>query len=398
MEPANKDTEPPSTSGQKRALADGKRAREEKRRKWDAKQARKHAVEKTEDSRSSWISENAHFASLVSEKDAEDMAVIRENPTSQLETLLAPYVDVQDTRKYPPANQSDCDEHLFVAEGTETIRLLIQQSTEIPPNGLGPIVLKSIFVKPSILFEAPVNLLNDVQTCQTKRQDSGGNDNNPGFHVLVGSETALSRVAGFPVSRGAMACGVIPRDRNESWLKNLIDCRMKEGGSKKIRLLALDGICDTANLGSMIRCASAFGVDALVLSKDCCEAWYRRSIRVSMGHIFRVPVVRVENLSETIQDWSLRYPALHSFAAVIDTDTLLETLGHGTVPSSWCCVMGNESQGISPPVARACTQRIRIDMEQGVDSLSVPIACGILLHGLKEREGKQSAIGSSNIK
>jgi tRNA G18 (ribose-2'-O)-methylase SpoU len=47
--------------------------------------------------------------------------------------------------------------------------------------------------------------------------------------------------------------------------------------------------------------------------------------------------------------------------------------------------MGNEANGISSVVAKACSYTMRIDMVQGVDSLSVPIAAGILLHGLKER-------------
>jgi tRNA G18 (ribose-2'-O)-methylase SpoU len=56
------------------------------------------------------------------------------------------------------------------------------------------------------------------------------------------------------------------------------------------------------------------------------------------------------------------------------------------IARSWCCVMGNEGNGISSVVAKACSYTMRIDMVRGVDSLSVPIATGILLHGLKERE------------
>jgi tRNA G18 (ribose-2'-O)-methylase SpoU len=60
----------------------------------------------------------------------------------------------------------------------------------------------------------------------------------------------------------------------------------------------------------------------------------------------------------------------------------------GNVPDRWCCVMGNESSGISTNVIDVCNYTIRIDMEPGVDSLSVPIAAGILLNGLRERECK----------
>lgn len=58
----------------------------------------------------------------------------------------------------------------------------------------------------------------------------------------------------------------------------------------------------------------------------------------------------------------------------------------GDVPDRWCCVLGNESNGISTKVALACHHTIRIEMDDGVDSLSLPIAAGILLHGLRERE------------
>ena len=79
------------------------------------------------------------------------------------------------------------------------------------------------------------------------------------------------------------------------------------------RVLAIDTTYDAANLGGMIRSASAFGVDALLLSDDSCDAWYRRSVRVSMGHIFRVPVVRCPDLAGTLrelQDSGLRYARL----------------------------------------------------------------------------------------
>lgn len=375
-----------TTAGRKR-MVDGNQVREEKRRKWEAKQARKREGEERELSRRSWFQENSHFASLVREPDVDFIQKVPE-PTntevSPLMSLLEPYFDVQDKPIKEIVRKDSSKEHLFVAEGTETIRILIQQSQKPRVDGLQCIQLRSIFVKPSLLFEQPVNLMADVMEARKLNKVAKGES--PGFHVLVGSEGALSKVAGFPVSRGALACGVIPTDRNEAWLSNLLKSRLSTNGSKKIRLLALDGICDTSNLGSMIRCASAFGIDAIVVSHDTCECWYRRSIRVSMGHIFNVPVVRVQDLSSEIKSWSDCYPELVSFAAVIDTDTLLEDIRPQTVSTAWCCVMGNEGNGISENVSKACTTRIRISIAKGVDSLSVPIACGILLHGLKERE------------
>lgn len=386
-----------SNTNQKRRLVQGKQLKEEKRRKWLTKQQAQQQQSSTscigslEPSRLEWFQENSYFASWISKADVDSLkgAHQSEGTKSNLEALLAPYVNIQD-KPNKEQSKSNERERLFIAEGTETIRILIQQSIKARDDGLQPIELKSIFIKPSILFHDPVHLLADVErVCEARRSSKDATTQHPGFHVLVGSETTLSEIAGFPVSRGALACGIIPMDRDEEWLDAFLARRLNGAGNDgSIRLLALDGICDSANLGSMIRCASAFGISAIVVSQDTCDCWYRRSIRVSMGHIFRVPVVRTKDLAGTIRQWSQRYRQLETFAAVIDTDNLLESIQPSHVSPSWCCVMGNEGTGISRSVADACTQRVRINMERDVDSLSVPIACGILLHGLKEREKK----------
>jgi len=110
-------------------------------------------------------------------------------------------------------------------------------------------------------------------------------------------------------------------------------------------------------------------------------------VRVSMGYIFNVPVVRVDDLANTLRGFAKSVSCV-SYAAVIDRDAalVLEEMGRGEVPRAWCCVMGNEGNGISDAVTKACSHRLRIEMSEGIDSLSVPIATGILLHGLKERE------------
>jgi tRNA G18 (ribose-2'-O)-methylase SpoU len=375
-------------TGSRKRLADGKATREEKQRKWEAKQARRQLEEVKESERQDWVKVNSSFASHISEND---VGLIKSDSHSNLflKKLLAPYFDIQDG---PPTRFDDScpEEQLFIAEGTETIRILINQSSgQILPD-IKPITVKSIFVKPSVLFEPPVLLVEEIEKAiEAKKQDDSETEACPQYHVLVGSIDTLSDVAGFHIARGALACGVVPSDRDEAWLDDFMRRRFKSknGG---LRLLVLDGICDTSNLGAMIRCASAFGIDVVVLSQDCCDAWYRRSIRVSMGHIFLVPVVRVSNLEAKIRQWTKDFTELISYAAVIDpdADVLLEELDRGQVPRAWMCIMGNEGRGISSSVQKACTKRIRINMLSGIDSLSVPIATGILLHGLQERETK----------
>lgn len=105
---------------------------------------------------------------------------------------------------------------------------------------------------------------------------------------------------------------------------------------------------------------------------------------MSMGHIFRVPCVRVHNLARTISNLQEAPYRVRAYASVVDPDlSSPKTCILGTMRSlpsaSWCLVMGNEGNGISTVVREVCRHTISIAMSDGVDSLSVPVACGILL-------------------
>ena len=381
-----------SQQSRKMSAADGKQTRDAKRKRWEAKQASLEEQKSKDDVRETWMCNHADRCTKVELDDVERIKTARERASlsdAALEALLRPYVDLKDG----PERLESSGDTLFIAEGTETVRLLIQQCSKD-----GALTVKSIFVKRATLFDLPVQLMTDVTKVSTEssRKRTMGEDLNesvqemsaeqgrPPFHILVGTEEAMSAVAGFHISRGALACGVVPK-RDEAWLNRFIS---QKDPSKGLRLLALDGISDSANMGSMIRCAAAFGVDAMILSHDCCDAWYRRSVRVSMGYIFHVPVVRVGDLPSILR--GLASSSCVSYAAVIDRDAdcVLEEMRRGEVPRSWCCIMGNEGNGISKTVLQACNHRLRIGMADGVDSLSVPIAAGILLHGLKEIEAR----------
>ena len=106
-----------------------------------------------------------------------------------------------------------------------------------------------------------------------------------------------------------------------------------------------------------------------------------------MGHCIKVPSIRVSNLSKSIQNLNAQFQ-ITSYADVIDKDAdmVLDETKQGEISKKWCLVLGNEGNGISQTVAESCNHRVRIAMSDRVDSLSVGIAAGILLHSLGERE------------
>jgi tRNA G18 (ribose-2'-O)-methylase SpoU len=326
-------------------------------------------------------------------KDEEhDFSADKEQELSTLFDLVGPYLDLKenvDTDVIGEDSEEERNKRSFIAEGTETSRLMIERSSKCSNTTTrDDSELVSILVKPATFFEEPVQLLSTLQECFPRifsdKEGHVENEYQPKFQIIIGSEETLTQIVGFHVARGALCCGLAP-NRDESWLMQFLT--LKCNGDGGIRILALDQISDSANLGSLIRTSAAFGVDVVILSDDSCDVWYRRCVRVSMGHVLTVPTVRVKNLASILkqvyQTWDIA-----SYAAVVDRDAemVLEEIPRGKIGERWCCVVGNEGNGISSHVIKSCNNKIRIDMVDTVDSLSVGIAAGVLLHGIRERE------------
>jgi tRNA G18 (ribose-2'-O)-methylase SpoU len=133
------------------------------------------------------------------------------------------------------------------------------------------------------------------------------------------------------------------------------------------------------NLGSVIRTAAAFGVDALLLGERCCDPFYRLSVRVSMGTCFRLPIVRSADLAADLAQLrgSLGYTLL---ATVLDADA--EQLPTLVVPERVAVLFGNEAVGLTPADAAACDRRVTLPMRRGTDSLNVAAAAAVFLYHL----------------
>lgn len=407
--------------------SDGKLLSQEKREKYRNKQQQKLEAATKIAERNDWLDRYSNFITSIDlndarilkelatnavakiETDGDEMVKrpkIEPSPYSQRENLLQkllvyikPYMDLKENCKEEISTKNDSSSEAqitnkvryFIAEGTETVRMIIEQSCSErrSEKGLLPIKIESVFIKPSTFFEEPVNIRETIIRSFPDyfKQDVISNDQNQlPFQIIVSAEKAMTHVVGFPVARGAMLCGIVPH-YSIQWLEAHLEKVMKTRSN--IRLLALDNISDTANLGSLIRSCTAFGITAVLLSLDSCDAFYRRCVRVSMGHVLNILSVRVESISTTLKDFQERY-GIVGYAAVVDKNAnlVLETVEKGHISQNWCCVLGNEGSGLRNEVIANCKHTIRIEMDDEVDSLSVGIAGGILLHGLREREKK----------
>jgi tRNA G18 (ribose-2'-O)-methylase SpoU len=187
--------------------------------------------------------------------------------------------------------------------------------------------------------------------------------------IYAAPAEVVNCVVGYKFHSGVMAVGL----RGPS---PTIDDVMRDANDR-ITLLICPEIEKTDNLGALIRIAAAFGVTAMILGKRCCDPFFRQSVRVSMGSVFVLPIVRSTNLADDLKRLHDQY-AVELIATVLSPDA--EPLEHVTRPQRLGLLLGNEAQGLGPEWLKLSQRQVTLPMKLGTDSLNVSVAAGIFLY------------------
>jgi tRNA G18 (ribose-2'-O)-methylase SpoU len=182
-------------------------------------------------------------------------------------------------------------------------------------------------------------------------------------NVLVAPQELLDKVTGFHVHRGCLAIGERPADAT-----------LPEEASA---IVVLEDLVDVDNVGAMARNAAALGADALLLSPRCADPFYRKAIRVSMGAVFRLPIVRAAAWPNDLQ--ALRARGFTVVGSVLSPDAI--PIQAYAPPARFALVLGTEGPGLTAGAKRACDALVTIPMA-AADSLNVATAGAVLLHRL----------------
>jgi tRNA G18 (ribose-2'-O)-methylase SpoU len=182
----------------------------------------------------------------------------------------------------------------------------------------------------------------------------------------VASADVMADAVGFHLNRGVLAVA----DRAAE--PDITDLT----GAARL-LCVLEGVGDHENLGSIFRNAAGLGVDGVLLGPGCSDPLYRRAVRVSMGHVLRVPFARLD-------DW----PAgLHRLRAdgfrllALTPNPAAVPLHEAVAPGGRTAVLlGSEGPGLTDEALAAADARVRIPMAGDVDSLNVATAAAIALY------------------
>jgi len=191
----------------------------------------------------------------------------------------------------------------------------------------------------------------------------------PNLTLLVVPDDWVERIVGFNFHRGLLACA---RRRPPCDLRKLCS-------QQRVTLVVCPDVQDPENLGAILRCAGALGVDAVLLGSACCDPFSRRVLRVSMGAALHVPLRTTSQLANELLALREEF-GVESWATVVDRDA--SAFDQLKRPDRLAVVFGNEGHGLAQAWQSACDRRVTIPMPVGVDSLNVAVAAGIILYSV----------------
>lgn len=185
------------------------------------------------------------------------------------------------------------------------------------------------------------------------------------IRLYVGEKDVLTRLTGFSMFQGVLGLARVPRSVG---LNELI------GRARTPLLAAIDGLTSAENVGTLIRNLVAFGGHGLVVGETAAHPFLRRSVRSSMGVIFKTLHHESRNLTSSLG--LLRELGVRCLAA--DTGIHAQSIWDSDLSGPLCIVFGAEGDGVRAEVRKACDGSIEIPMSQGVDSINVANAGAVV--------------------
>ena len=265
-------------------------------------------------------------------------------PIIELQTLSDPSVSVYASlTEAQLRNRLDPAQGIFIAESPKVIRVALDA-------GYTPL---------SLLCERR-HLTGDAADIVERCAD---------LPIYTGDREMLAALTGYTLTRGVLCAMRRPQPRS---LEDV--CR----GAR--RIVVIDSVVDTTNIGAIFRSAAALGIDAVLLTPTSCDPLNRRAVRVSMGSVFLVPWTYVDADLQSLRAQGFRTAAmaLTDRSIPLDAPILREE-------ERLAIIMGTEGDGLSAQAIHSADYVVRIPMYHGVDSLNVAAASAVAFWELCKR-------------
>jgi tRNA G18 (ribose-2'-O)-methylase SpoU len=186
--------------------------------------------------------------------------------------------------------------------------------------------------------------------------------------IVVRPEAEVVAIAGFAFHRGVLASA----DRRDP--PPAPEVLAAAGPTVAV----IEGVGDHENLGALFRNAAAFGVGGVLLDPTTADPLYRRTVRVSVGHVLRVPWARLDRLPDGLAPVRRAGYEVVALTPAADAEPIAGLAPGGRI----ALLLGSEGPGLTPATLAAADRRVRIPIAPGVDSLNVATAAAIAFHRL----------------
>jgi len=240
-------------------------------------------------------------------------------------------------------NRAEQDKGIFIAESPKVINVALDQGYQ-----------------PTALLCERRHIEGDAKTLIARC----GN-----IPVYTGSRELLGELTGYTLTRGVL-CAM----RRPAPLPLEAVCRNAR------RVVVIDGVVDTTNIGAIFRSAAALGIDAVLLTRNSCDPLNRRAVRVSMGSVFLVPWTWID---DPVDDLG-RMGFLTAAMALTDDSVSLDD-PRLKQAERLALIMGTEGDGLPHSTIAKTNYVVRIPMSHHVDSLNVAAAAAVAFWELRIR-------------
>ena len=231
-------------------------------------------------------------------------------------------------------NRLNAEQGMFIAESPKVIRVALSAGYE-----------------PTALLCERKHISGDAADIVARCQD---------IPVYTGERELLSQLTGYTLTRGVLCAMRRPQPKTVAEV-----CRDAR------RIVVIDGVVDTTNIGAIFRSAAALGIDAVLLTPTSCDPLNRRAVRVSMGSVFLVPWTWLDTYS-TLHDLGFKTAAM----ALTDDSVCLDD-PRLKAEERLAIIMGTEGDGLPQQTIAEADYVVRIPMKHQVDSLNVAAAAAV---------------------
>ena len=266
---------------------------------------------------------------------------------TELQSLQQPGIDVFGTlTEAQLRNKLDAERGLFIAESPKVIRVALQAGYQ-----------------PQALLCERKHITGDAADIIAACGD---------IPIYTGERQLLAQLTGYTLTRGVL-CAM--RRKPELSVQQVLG---SIPSGQKHRIVVIDGVVDSTNIGAIFRSAAALGIDAVLLTRNSCDPLNRRAVRVSMGSVFLVPWTWLDSY-DTLR--SLGYQtaamALTDKSISLDDPVLKQQ-------ERLAFIMGTEGDGLPQQTITNADFTVRIPMSHQVDSLNVAAAAAVAFWELRK--------------